>query len=97
MESQFKKVYREIRSILQEPNGTVYIVHTSVGAITLDRFRYTGELGYVFLEGRDENGKPRFVGFSEAQIATFAFELQPKSGSKDIAIGFRQDAFDDVP
>ena len=45
MESQFKKVYREIRSILQEPNGTVYIVHTSVGAITLDRFRYTGELG----------------------------------------------------
>jgi hypothetical protein len=97
MESHFKKVYREIRSILQAPNETVYIVHTSVGAITLDRFRYTGELGYVFLEGRDENGKLRFVGFSEAQLATFAFELQPKSGSKNSAIGFQQGAFDDVP
>ena len=97
MESHFKKVYREIRSFLEKPNEILYIVHTTVGAITVARFRYEEELSYVFLEGNDENGKFRFVGFSEAQLATFAFELRPKSAGKNSTIGFHQSASDDVP
>lgn len=95
MESHFKKVYREIRSILTEPDKTHFILHTSVGAITIARLRYEEELGYIFFEGKDENGKWRFVGFSEAQISSFAFEIKSKS-AKEKTIGFRPDSTEEV-
>jgi hypothetical protein len=96
MESHFKKVYREIRSTLREPNDTLYILHTTIGAITIARFHYHEDIGYVLLEGSDENGKPRFVGFSEAQLSTFAFELKPKSSTKPTSIGFLSNRTEDV-
>ena len=95
MESHFKRVYREIRAILTEPDETLFILHTSVGPITIVRVRYEDDLGYVFFEGRDESNKWRFVGFSEAQISSFAFELKPKS-SQAKAIGFQPHSSEEV-
>lgn len=95
MESHFKKVYREIRSILTEPDKTLFILHTNIGAITIARLRDEEDLGYIFFEGRDENNKWRFVGFSEAQISTFPFELKPIS-SKAKALGFQSDTSEEV-
>jgi hypothetical protein len=95
MESHFKKVYREVRSILTEPDKTLFILHTSIGALTISRLRCEEDLGYIFFEGRDENNKWRFVGFSEAQISSFAFELKPRSAEVK-AIGFQPDTSEEV-
>ena len=86
----FLGIYRNVRSVIQRPDEAVYIVYTSIGAITVRRFVYRAEAGYVFLQGTDENGKDRIVGFSEQQLSTFAFEIRMKSAEKNGQIRFNQ-------
>lgn len=76
MDSRFWDVYRDIRSIIQKPDDALYILHTSVGAITVRMFVFRSEAGYVFLQGIDETGQERTVGFTEQQFSTFAFEIR---------------------
>jgi hypothetical protein len=82
MGSHFWDIYRDIRSLIQKPDEAVYILYTSIGTITVRRFVYRAEAGYVFLQGIDENGRDRIVGFSEQQLSTFAFEVRTKSTDK---------------
>ena len=91
MESHFWEIYRDIRSVIQKADDALYILHTSIGAITVHRFVYRGEAGYVFLQGIDANGRNRIVGFSEQQLSTFAFEIRMKSTDKNGQIRFNQD------
>lgn len=65
MESHFWDIHRDIRSLIQKPDDGLYILHTSIVSITVHRFVYRAEPGYVFLQGMDENGRARIVGFSE--------------------------------
>ena len=51
MDSRFWDVYRDVRSLIQKPDDALYILHTSIGAITVHRFVYRSEAGYVFLQG----------------------------------------------
>ena len=88
MDSHFWDVYRDIRSLIQKPEDALYVLHTSIGAITVHRFVYRGEAGYVFLQGTDEHGNDRIVGFSEQQLSTFAFEIRMRSANQNGQIGF---------
>jgi hypothetical protein len=83
MVSRFWDVYRDIRSVIQRPDDALYILHTSIGAITVNRFVYRAEAGVVLLQGTDENGRERIAGFSEQQLSTFAFEIRMKSADKN--------------
>ena len=83
MDSHFWDVYRDIRSIIQKPGDALYILHTSIGAITVHKFVYRGDAGYVFLQGTDEHGRDRIMGFSEQQLSTFAFEIRMKSADRN--------------
>ena len=90
MDSHFWDVYRDIRSLIQKPDDALYILHTSIGAIAVHKFVYRGEAGYVFLQGVDDSGKDRIVGFSEQQLSTFPFEIRMKSADKNGQIRFNQ-------
>lgn len=90
MNSKFWDVYRDVRSLIQKPDDAVYILYTSIGAITVQRFIYRAESGYVFLQGIDENGRERIAGFSEQQLSTFPFEIRVKPGGRDGQIKFNQ-------
>jgi hypothetical protein len=71
MDSHFWDIIRDIRSLIHKPDHARFIVHTSIGAITVDRFVFRAEAGFVFLQGIDENGMERMAGFSEQQLSTF--------------------------
>lgn len=88
MDSLFWDIVRDIRSLIHKPEDALFIVHTSIGAITVERFVYRSETGFVFLQGNDENGRARTAGFSEQQLSTFPFEIRMKPGSKDGQIKF---------
>jgi hypothetical protein len=96
MESHFWDVYRDIRSVIQKPDEALYILHTSIGAITVHKFVYRGEAGYVFLQGVDEQGRDRIAGFSEQQLSTFAFEIRMKSADKNGQIRFSQNLVENL-
>ena len=88
MDSHFWDIIRDIRSLIHKPDDALFILHTSIGAITVDRFVYRSEAGFVFVQGADENGKERTAGFSEHQLSTFPFEIRTKPGGKDGQIRF---------
>jgi hypothetical protein len=88
MDSHFWDIIRDIRSLIHKPDDAVFILHTPIGAITVDRFVYRSEAGFVFLQGTDENGRERTAGFSEQQLSTFPFEVRTKPGGKDGQIRF---------
>ena len=88
MESRFWDVYRDVRSLIQKPDDALYILHTSIGAITVHKFVFRSEAGYVFLQGLDESGRERTAGFTEQQLSTFAFEIRQKSADKNGQIRF---------
>ena len=90
MNSHFWDIYRDLRSVIQKPDEAVYVLYTPIGAITVRRFVYRAEAGYFLLQGIDENGKDRIVGFSEQQLTTFAFEVRVKSVDKSSQIRFSQ-------
>ncbi len=56
--------------------------------VIMDRFVCRAEAGFVFLQGNDESGRQRTVGFPEQQLSPFPFEIQTKRGCKDGQIGF---------
>jgi hypothetical protein len=89
MDSHFWDIHRDIRSPIQKPDEASYILYTSIGAITVRKFVYRAEAGYV-LQGIDESGRDRIVGFSEQQLSTFAFEVRMKSADKTGQIRFNQ-------
>jgi hypothetical protein len=88
MGARFWDVYRDVRSVIHRPDDALYILHTSIGAITVHRFVYRAEAGVVFLQGTDENGRERIAGFSEQQLSTFAFEIRMKSADRNGQIRF---------
>jgi hypothetical protein len=88
MDSHFWNIIRDIRSLIHKPDDAQFILHTPIGTITVDRFVYRSEAGFVFLQGTDENGKERLAGFSEQQLSTFPFEIRTKPGGKDEQIRF---------
>ena len=90
MGARFWDVYRDVRSVIQKRDDALYILHTSIGAITVHRFVYRAEAGYVFVQGTDEHGRERVAGFSEQQLSTFAFEIRTKSADKNGQIRFNQ-------
>jgi hypothetical protein len=88
MDPHFWDVIRDIRSLIQRPDGVVYILHTPLGAITVNSFVYRAEAGGVFIQGIDENGRDRIVGFSERQASTFPFEIRTPPASKSGPLRF---------
>ncbi len=88
MDSRFWDVYRDVRSLIQKPDEALFILHTSIGAITVHRFVFRPEAGYVLLQGVDENGRERTAGFTEQQFSTFAFEIRTKSMSNNGQVRF---------
>ena len=88
MNSHFWDIVRDIRSLIHKPDDALCIVHTPIGVITVNRFVYRADAGFVFLQGTDENGNERIAGFSEQQLATFPFEIRRSSGGKDEQIRF---------
>jgi hypothetical protein len=96
MDSHFWDIYRDIRSLIQKPDEATYILYTSIGAITVRKFVYRAEAGYVFLQGIDENGRDRIVGFSEQQLSTFALEVRMKSADKSGQIRFNQNLVENL-
>ncbi len=88
MDSHFWDIYRVIRSVVQKPDDALYFLHTSIGVIRVQRFVYRGEEGFVIVQGTDESGKERIVGFSEKQLSTFPLEIQTRSTDKNGTIRF---------
>jgi hypothetical protein len=96
MDSLFLDIYRDIRSLIQKPDEAAYILYTSIGAITVRKFVYRAEARYVFLQGIDENGRDRHVGFSEQLLSTFAFEVRTESADKSGQIRFNRNLAENV-
>ena len=96
MDSRLWDIVRDIRSLIHKPDDALFILHTPIGTITVDRFVYRSEAGFVFLQGTDENGRERVAGFSEQQLSTFPFEIRPKPGGKDGQIRFNPYAAESV-
>jgi hypothetical protein len=88
MDSRFWDIVRDIRSLIHKPDDALFILHTPIGEITVDRFVYRAEAGYIFLQGTDGNGKERIAGFSEQQLSSFPFEIRTRPGGKDGQIRF---------
>ncbi len=88
MDSHFWDIIRDIRSLIHTPDDALFIVHTPIGSITVDRFVYRSEAGFVFLQGTDETGRARTAGFSERQLSTFPFEIRTRTGGKNGQIRF---------
>jgi len=88
MDSHFWDIVRDIRSLIHKPDDALSIVYTPIGAITVDRFVYRAEAGFVFPQGTDQNERERIAGFSEQQLSTFPFEIRTKPGGKDGQIRF---------
>ncbi len=88
MDSRFWDIIRDIRSVIPRPANALFILHTPLGAITVDRFVYRSEAGFILLQGTDESGRERTVGFSEQQLSTFPLEICTKPGGKDAQIRF---------
>ena len=88
MDSHFWDIVRDIRSLIHKPDDALFIVHTPIGAIMVDRFVFRAEAGFVFLQGNEENRRQRTAVFSEQQLATFPFEIRTKPGGKDGQIRF---------
>jgi hypothetical protein len=89
MDSHFWDIVRDIRSLIQKPDNALFILHTPIGTLTVDRFVYRSETGFVFVQGTDENGRERTAGFSEQQLSTFPFEIRTKPGDKEARIRFQ--------
>lgn len=88
MDSHFWDILRDIRTLIHTPENAFIILHTPIGAITVDRFVYRSETGFVFIQGTDESGRERTAGFSERQLSTCAFEIRTRPGSKGGQIRF---------
>jgi hypothetical protein len=88
MDSHFWDIVRDIRSLIHKPDDALFIVHTPIGSITVDRFVYRAEAGLVSLQGNDESGRERTSGFSEQPLATFPFEIRTRPGGKNGQIRF---------
>jgi hypothetical protein len=97
MDSHFWDILRDIRSLIHKPDDAVFVLHTPIGAIAVDKFVYREEAGFVFLQGTDENGKQRVAGFSESQLSTFSFEIRMKPGGKDAHISFNPYVAESLP
>jgi hypothetical protein len=96
MDSHFWDIIRDTRSLIQKPDEAIFIVHTPIGAIKVDKFVYRSEAGFVFLQGTDENGRERVAGFSEHQLSTFPFEIRNKTGGNGAPIRFNAYAAESV-
>src|SRR5271166_2679685 len=81
MESNCWDAHREIRSLIQRPEKALNLLHKPIGVITLRKFVYRGEAGFVFQHVTDENGKDRFVGFSGRQLSTLPFAMRRKNAN----------------
>ena len=81
MDSHFWDIVRDIRSFIHKSDDALFLVHTPIGALALDRFVYPAEAAFVFLEGNDENGRERTAGFSEQQLDTFPFAVRTRPGA----------------
>ncbi len=57
-------------------------------AIMLRTYFLQHWFGFVFIQGIDEHGKDRIVGFSEQQLSTFPFEVQTSSAVKSGQLRF---------
>lgn len=90
MHSRFWDVLRDIRSLINKPEEALFTLHTPIGAITVDRFVYRSETGFILLQGIDEGGRERTVGFSEHQLSTFALEIRTKPGGRGGQVRFNR-------
>ena len=50
---------RCIRSLIQKPDDSLFILGISIGIITVRKFVFRLEAGYVFLQGTDDNERER--------------------------------------
>lgn len=91
MDSRFWYVYRDIRSLIQKPDDALYILHTSLGTITVSRFVFRSEAGYIFVQGLDESGRERTAGFTEQQFTTFPLEIRSRSAKNNGQVKFNAD------
>jgi len=97
MDSHFWDIIRDIRSLIHKPDDALFILHTPIGAITVERFVYRSEAGFVFLQGTDATGRELTAGFSEQQLSMFPFEIRSKPGGKDGQIRFNPYVAQGVP
>jgi hypothetical protein len=90
MTMRFMKSFRALKASLVDEESRHYVLHTSVGPITISQIADRKDIGYVFINGLDREDNPVFVGFSDGQIATFALEVRTNKGAKG-SIGFKSD------
>jgi hypothetical protein len=88
MTMRFIKTFRALKASLVDEKSKHYVLHTSVGPITISQIADRKDIGYVFINGLDAEDNPVFVGFSDEQIATFALEVRINKGAKG-SIGFK--------
>ena len=87
--ARYRTMVRLLRSRLVDQEDCLYIVHTTVGPITISKWDYAIP-GFITLSGEDENHKYRFITFSEESVWRFPFEVKRKNAaaSKE-TLGFK--------
>jgi hypothetical protein len=88
-ESRYRQMVIALRTSLENEKTCDYFVHTTIGPINVVDWQYQLE-GFVIVRGEDEDGKLRFLVFSEEEMCKFPFEVRRKGKglSKEIP-GFK--------
>ena len=74
---------------IDDPKAFHYIVHSTVGPLTVDQWAYSVE-GHVLIYGWDVDDKYRVVAFTEDSALSFPIEIEPKAlRNEKRAIGFK--------
>jgi hypothetical protein len=87
------EVYRDIKRLATNPEGHVYLLHTPLGVLQINKFTERDITGYTLLSCTDDQEQLRLIAFSNEQIATFPIEIKNKAGGSKNLIGFNIDAF----
>lgn len=85
--SQYQIMIDSLRGGLNTTD-VLYIVHTPVGKIIINRFEYFVP-GFVAFSGTDEDKKLRYFVFSDEAICSFPLEVALKKKKSKLPLGFK--------
>jgi len=88
---RFSTMVKTLQATLIDEKDCLYFVHTPQGAIEVDKWNYSLP-GFVAISGADENGKYRFLVFSEETACSFPLEVKRnKEKNSKKTLGFKVD------
>jgi hypothetical protein len=84
----FQQRFRQLKTSLEHPDSIRYILHTSLGPLTIVRMAGYAALDITIISGKDQEDDLKTYVFNESQLASYPIELVLEDKTKNAAIGF---------